>query len=183
MEIGKKLRSLRLQKGLTLLELSKRSGVQLATLSRMENLKMTGTLESHMNIAKVLGLSLPQLYSDIELEQKDTSAKHPEPKTEIFRHNESAAYEILASNILLKKMMPVLLKIEPQGKTNKEQNTAGSEKFIFVLEGNLEAQIGKDAYTLSKYNTLYFDASLPHVFINKGKAVAKAVCVSTPVTL
>ena len=183
MEIGKKLRALRLQKGLTLSELSKRSGVQLATLSRMENLKMTGTLESHMNIAKVLGLSLPQLYSDIEMGQKSDAAKHPVSKTEVFRHNEKAAYEILAGNVLSKKMMPILIKVEPKGKTNQEQNAAGSEKFIFVLEGTIGVTVGKETYSLSKYNTLYFDASLPHAFSNKGKTTVKAICVSSPVAL
>lgn len=79
--------------------------------------------------------------------------------------------------------MPVLLKIEPGGQTNSEQNIAGSEKFIFVLDGKIEAKIGEEKVSLTKSSTLYFDASLPHLFINDGKSTAKILCVTTPVVL
>ena len=36
--------------------------------------------------------------------------------------------------------MPMLLKIESEGRTNPEQNMAGSEKFVFVLEGKIEVK-------------------------------------------
>ena len=80
-------------------------------------------------------------------------------------------------------MMPVLLKIEAGGETNKEQNPAGSEKFVFVLEGKIDVRAGEKSYSLAKYNTLYFDASLEHKFVNAGKTTAKVICVGTPVAL
>ena len=73
--------------------------------------------------------------------------------------------------------------IENGGKTNKEQNQIGTEKFIFVLDGNVEININNQAFILHKYNTLYFDASLPHYFRNLGKGVVKLICVGTPVSL
>ena len=80
-------------------------------------------------------------------------------------------------------MMPILLKIEAGGKTNREKNQGGTEKFVFVLEGKIEVNIGKEHYPLSKSNTLYFDASAEHCFINKGKSTAKVLCTTTPVAL
>ena len=64
MHVGEIIHKLRKSKKMTLLELSNTSGVALATLSRMENGKMTGTLESHMNICKALEVNLPDLYKD-----------------------------------------------------------------------------------------------------------------------
>ena len=55
MFIGQRIKQLREAQKMTLTELSEKSGVQLATLSRMENMKMTGTLESHIAIAQTLG--------------------------------------------------------------------------------------------------------------------------------
>ena len=183
MQIGKKIKELREERKMSLTELSQQSGIQLATLSRMEHLKMTGTLESHMKIAQAFGVSLPQLYSDIIKEENKIEVKTSKSSSEVFVHSKRSSYEILTAKILSRKMMPILLKIEPGGTTHQEQNQAGCEKFIFVLEGKIEAKIAGETYSLSKNNTLYFDASLEHKFINTGKALARVICVSTPVAL
>ena len=73
MYIGKRLHELRRAKGMSLSQLSQRSGVQIATLSRIEHLKMTGTLQSHMNIARALGVNLGQLYKDIIRGRKESN--------------------------------------------------------------------------------------------------------------
>ncbi|MCA9409304.1 MAG: cupin domain-containing protein, partial [Candidatus Omnitrophica bacterium] len=106
-----------------------------------------------------------------------------EPKTDIFVHSEKFSYEILTTKVLSKRMMPVLLKIEPQGQSAKEQNQIGSEKFYFILEGDVEVFIGEHSFKLTKNNTVYFDASEPHHLVNLGNEMARILCVSTPVSL
>lgn len=184
--IGKRMKKLRTAKGISLTELASRSNVQLATLSRIENQKMTGTLESHMQIAKALNVGLPELYQDVESapeERNKIEVRAKESVVDVFNYSEKSSYEILTNKVLTKKMMPILLKIEPGGQTNTEQGKAGSEKFVFVLEGNLKINIGKDSYPLGPGNTLYFDSSLPHILINDGNKTAKLICVTTPVEL
>ncbi|MBI4309822.1 MAG: helix-turn-helix transcriptional regulator [Candidatus Omnitrophica bacterium] len=181
MYIGNKLHALRKAKKISLTELSQQSGVQLATLSRIENMKMVGTLESHINIAKALGLDVTELYRDID--KQPTVMDAGEARTDIFTHSEHSSCELLTKNVLQKKMMPALVRINPKGKTKPEKNQAGSEKFIFVLEGSIEADIQGQKFALNKSNTLYFDASLPHTFTNTGKSAARALCVCTPVSL
>ena len=183
MYIGKRLKELRKAQGMSLSELAEKSGVQIATLSRIEHLKMTGTLESHMNIARALGIDITHLYTDIIKDREKVDFQGSRSATDVFVHSDKSSYDILTSKVLSKKMMPILLKIEPGGKTNKEQNQIGAEKFIFVLDGKIEAAIGSETYALSKSNTLYFDASLEHHFINIGKSTAKVLCVATPVAL
>lgn len=183
MFIGKRLKELREAKKMSLTELSKRSGIQIATLSRIENRKMIGTLDSHMSIAKALGVNLPELYADIAPGEKKIDVQTSQSQKDIFLHSDKSSYEILTSKVLSKKMMPTLIKIEPQGKTDTEQNQPGTEKFIFVLEGEIEAKIGSDTYVLARHHSLYFDASLPHYFANSADSVARVISVVTPVAL
>ena len=183
MYIGKKLRELRKAKGISLTELAEKSGVQIATLSRIEHMKMTGTIESHMNIAKALEIDITQLYMGIVPEKNKVDLKTSQSKTDVFVHSDKSSYEILTAKILSKKMMPILLKIEPGGQTNVEKNQIGTEKFIYVLEGKLEVQIEDTTYSLLQGNTLYFDASVRHCFFNKDKSTAKILCVGTPAAL
>ena len=73
MHIGDAIQELRLKRNLSLSELSSRSGVQIATLSRMENGLMTGTIEVHIEIAKTLGVQLNEIYKNIHITPKPTN--------------------------------------------------------------------------------------------------------------
>src|SRR5271170_313381 len=176
MYIGEMLHAIRKAKRISLTELSENSGVQLATLSRIENKKMVGTLESHIQIAKALGIDVTELYKGLS-QQNAIIDFGNDKNTDLFTHSDEASFEILTKNIMNKKMMPTLVRIEEGGKTNKEQNQGGAEKFIFVLDGHVEINVNNQVFTLHKFNTLYFDASLPHYFKNIGKGTSKLICV------
>jgi len=180
MKIGAKIRQLRQNAGLTLDELSKKSGIALATLSRIENEKMIGTLESHMNICKALGITLPRLYAGLDDDKKEIHLQKGKSRTEVFVHNKKTASEMLTARILDKKMMPVILKLQTNGVSDKEENKIGTEKFLYILAGEIEASIGEEKYKLSKGDTLYFNASLPHQFKNIGSSEAQCICISSP---
>jgi len=183
MKIGARIRELRQESGLTLEELSKKSGIALATLSRIENEKMMGTIESHMKICKAIGITLPRLYSGLEKEKKEIDVQKGKLRTEVFVHNKKSSSEMLTSKVLDKKMMPIMLKIQPDGSSDKEENKIGTEKFIFVINGEIEAIIGDEKYKLTKGDTLYFVASHPHIFKNIGKAEAQCICIISPPSL
>ena len=183
MLIGKHIKKLRKSKKMTLVELSVNSGVQVATLSRIENEKMVGTLESHITIAKALGIDVTELYKRTPQAPKTIDVETPSSLTDQFKHSDKTAYEILTKKVLNKKMMPVLIRLEAGGETPVEQGVAGSEKFVFVLEGKIEIKLDNQAYILEKAHTLYFQASLPHRIRNKGEKTARVLCVATPMGL
>ncbi|MEA3488947.1 MAG: XRE family transcriptional regulator [Candidatus Omnitrophota bacterium] len=180
MKIGKRIRQLRKEREMTLEELSGKSGVALATLSRMENDKMTGTLDSHNRICKALNTSITELYREIEDKSKTVEVVSQDKRTEHFIHTRKAKYELLVTKTFDKKIMPLMMKISGGGQTQKEQNKTGVEKFIYVISGNLEAAVGDKTYTLKNGDSLYFDASLPHTFKNKAKIEAQAICIIAP---
>lgn len=183
MKIGKRIRILRKEKDITLEDLSKKSGVALATLSRMENDKMTGTLSSHNRICKALGVSIAELYRELEDDAKTVEAVPKEKRTEHFIHAHKAKYELLVTKALDKKIMPLIIKIGGGGSTQKEQSKPGVEKFIFMMAGTLEATVGAETHILKRGDSLYFDASLPHIFKNTTKTEAEAMCIVSPPAL
>src|SRR5258708_5197789 len=151
MYIGEKMHAIRKAKRISLTELSETSGVQMATLSRIENKKMVGTLESHLQIAKALSVDITELYKG--LSQQNAIIDFGQDKNmDVFTHSDEASFEILTKNIMNKRMMPTLVRIEPGGKTNKEQSSGGSEKFIFVLDGNVEISVNNQMFSLHRYN-------------------------------
>ncbi len=183
MFIGSKIKELRKAQKITLTELSQKSGVQLATLSRIEHSKMVGTLESHIQIAKALGVDVTKLYAGLGATPKPIEVETPQSLSDKFQHSDKSSSEILTKKVLAKKMMPVLIRLDQGGETAVEQSAVGSEKFIFVLEGKIEAVINNQSYILEKTHTLYFDASHPHRLRNAGDKTARILCVGTPVAL
>ncbi|MFH1664816.1 MAG: XRE family transcriptional regulator [Candidatus Omnitrophota bacterium] len=180
MKIGKSIRSLRKEKNITLDELSRKSGVALATLSRMENDKMTGTLESHIQICKALGVSVSDLYRKLEIDNKTVGTVAMSDRVVYQVYSNKAKYELLTPKTLDKKILPLMLKITPGGETGKEQDKIGVEKFVYVVSGSMDAAIGDRKYSLKTGDSLFFDASLPHSFANRGKTDTEAICIVTP---
>lgn len=66
MNIGQTIKKLRKERKLKLSDISKKSGIQLATLSRIENNKMTGSIKNHSGVAKALGFKLSRLFEEYE---------------------------------------------------------------------------------------------------------------------
>ena len=182
MKIGSIIRQLRQNNDLTLEDLSKKSGMALATLSRIENDKMTGTLASHLKISRALGVTLAQLYSDLG-EGKSIDVQKKSGRTDISVHKNKFYSEILTSNVLDKKMMPVMIRIQARGSTNRDEGKIGQEKFVYVVEGNIEALIDSEKYNLNTGDTLYFNASLSHQLKNTSDNEARCICVVTPSSL
>ncbi len=184
--VGTKLRALRKDQKVTLVELAKAAGVDMATISRIETGLMTGTLECHIRLATALGVKITDLYAGIEeARTKDAVTLQPSSRHgDVYVHQTGkSSMAMLTSDILKKKLMPVLITVEPGGSTHKEEAKVGTEKFLYVLEGTLEAKVGETTHELKRGSSLYLDASVPHSLKNPGSRTAKCLSVVTPPVL
>ena len=181
--LGQRIRTLRKLKRLTLVELSQKSGIDPATLSRMENGKMTGTVESHSLIAGVLGIQLPDLYGDVIERLSQEKDQKIRQKLAGYSHSNGAIAELLTTSVMQKKMMPLLIKIKGKGRTEGEQFPVFTERFLYVLKGKFEVEIGKERRQISEGESLYFDGAQYHRAVNLGSTEGKLLSVITPVSL
>lgn len=185
MNIGEKLKRLRKSRDLTLDDISRKSGVGKATLSRIENDITAGTLKTHMRICEVLNINLRDLYEGIDIPQDDISTVRQGNlgETEIFSYDEKTKSILLTKHVQKKNMLPQLLILEPTGKTHLEQNMNGTEKFVFCIDGEVSIFIEDKEYGLKKGTSLYFKSHLPHHLSNGGKKIARCLVVTSPVAL
>ncbi|OIO39633.1 MAG: hypothetical protein AUJ72_00320 [Candidatus Omnitrophica bacterium CG1_02_46_14] len=178
--LGQKIKALRKLRKLTLVEIAKTTGIDQATLSRIENDVMTGTLDSHMKVAKALGVHLTDLYEDVLGKINEAKDRAIKQKLEAFSYSSGTVVELLTTNILQKKMMPVLLKIKARGNTENEEYPFGAEKFVYTLKGSVEITVDQDQKILKPGESLYFNAALPHHFTNGTKSECWILSVVTP---
>lgn len=178
MHLGKTIERLRKEKHMTLLELSHKSGVAIATLSRIENGRMIGRVESHIRICEVLGVTLPDLYKDFSkktLEVAKDKIGHP-----VGINDNNFSSELLISNTHNKKIIPLIIRIMKDERTSTDKTNTGIDKFIYMLQGRVEANIGNEKYGLSNNDSIYFDSSVPHYFKNIGTGEARFLCIVCP---
>lgn len=71
--VGRRLRELRRAKRLRLMDLARGSGVDAATISRIETGRMVGTLTAHARLAHALGLDLAALFADLPIRPTPSS--------------------------------------------------------------------------------------------------------------
>ena len=181
--LGNRIRDLRKTRRLTLVKVAKTTGIDQATLSRIENGKMTGTLDSHRRIAEALGVRLTELYDSVMQQLTESKDKKVLQRLGSFSHSGGTVAELLATGVLQKKMMPVLLKIRGKGHTEAEEYPAFTERFVYIVKGSAELHIGKEAWSLAQGQSLYFNASNPHSFRNRVKTETQILSVITPVSV
>jgi len=102
---------------------------------------------------------------------------------ERIKLNEKCSIEFLTDKIFFHLLMPALISLEPGGKTNLERGVAITEKFIYVLQGEVDFRVNKTAYRLKKDESFNFKGKFPHQFINRSKTQSKLLCIITPPAL
>lgn len=180
LKLGNRIRTIRKEKKVTLVELSKRTGVAQATLSRIETGQMIGTVESHTKIAEALGLGLAELYAPLDRRYHEISHTKKDTPPKVVHQGRGCQMELLTQEVTKKKITPLLLTLSGDSRTTMEHNDRGVEKFVWVLEGEVEVSLDKENHNLKSGETLYFDASLPHRLSNPKSKTAKAFVAVSP---
>lgn len=179
-KLGNRIRTVRKAKKITLVELSKQTGIAQATLSRIETGRMTGTVDSHRKIAEALGLGLAELYAPLDRRYEEIVHAKKETPRKVVHQGRGCQMELLTQEVTKKKITPLLLTLSGNSKTATEHNERGVEKFVWVLDGELEVSVEKENYPMKSGETLYFDASFPHRLSNPRAKTAKAFVAVSP---
>lgn len=152
------LKYLRVQSGLTLENLARDSGLTRSYLSKIERGVSTPSIESALNIAKALGVTVDRLFGQQTEEDIIT----------IVRGNGSIAGDLTTHLSLvggLRKDRVMRAFVVRPGKTQKRGRIMShheGEEILFVLTGSIEMQIGARRERLSPGDCVQFDSTIPH---------------------
>jgi transcriptional regulator with XRE-family HTH domain len=187
---GALLKALRLQKRLTLAEVSHRTGLPVSTISKVENNKMSLSYDKLQAISTGLGIDVGVLFKPAtEPLAESTSGRRSIHKIGAGRRVEThlTSYLYLASELLNKRFIPLLCEIRARSlDAFGEMVRHPGEEFTYVLEGALE--IHSHLYApvrLQAGESIYFDSSMPHAYIatSKGPCKVLMICSSTEAQL
>ncbi len=174
MNLGEKIKRMRLQKGLTQEELADRCELTKGYISQLENNLNSPSIATLTDILAALGSSLAEFF------QEETEEKIVYSKNEfIEKDSDGILFKWLIPNAQKNMMEPVLVELAEGAETAGDIPHEG-EEFGYVLEGKIAIVLGKKHHTCKKGEAFYYTASKPHSIINKGKGKAKFLWISTP---
>ncbi len=176
MEIGNKIRSLRIEKNLTQEELANRCELSKGFISQIENDLTSPSIATLIDILEILGTNLMEFFSD------KTDEKIVFTHEDMFtKDNNELKFNCmwLVPNSQKNSMEPILLTLEPNGRYVEETPHEG-EEFGYVLSGSIILHLGDKLHKVKKGESFYFKPKENHYIANAGKSTAKVIWVSTP---
>ncbi|MTI71192.1 MAG: cupin domain-containing protein [Firmicutes bacterium] len=176
MEIGRKIKRLRVKKALTQEELAMRCELSKGFISQLERDLTSPSIATLVDILECLGTNPKEFFNDMEDEKLVFS------KEDIFITEDKKSgfkFEWIIPNAQKNLMEPLLLTLEPNSRTKKDFPHSG-EEFGYVILGEIYLHIGKEKIKVKEQESFYYKANYNHYISNEKENKAKIIWVSTP---
>ena len=173
MEIGSKIRELRLKADLTQEELGDRCELTKGYISQLENDVTSPSIATLEDIVAALGTTLVELFSESQPEQS------PVYRADDYfvKENDGYVTHWLIHNGVINEMEPILVEIKAGCSTDSDNPHEG-EEFGYVLQGSICIHLGNKTYRAKKGESFYFTPDKKHYLTSRHGA--SLIWVSTP---
>ncbi len=163
--IGREVRAFRHQSGLTIADLSQRTGLSIGMLSKIENGNTSPSLSTLQALAHAMSVPLTSFFSRFEDVHHAVHTKSGEG-AETERRGTRAGHQYnllghLGSNTSGVVVEPYLITLSSGSDTFPTFQHDGIE-MLYMLEGEVDYRHGNKVYPLKPGDTLFFDADAPH---------------------
>ena len=177
LNIGEKLREMRIQRGLTQEELAARCELSKGFISQVENDLASPSIATLMDMLECLGVSLQSFFSDEGREKVVFAPGDMFEKPDGEDRRGKIVW--LVPDAQKNSMEPMLLTLQPGGETAPLPPHEG-EEFGYVLSGSVLLHAGKRSYPVRKGYSFCLHPAAPHYLSNPGKREATVLWISTP---
>ena len=176
MDIGNRMKELRMQYGLTQQELADRAELTKGFISQLERNQNTPSVTTLLDIIQCLGTTPAEFFADEEPEQIVFKESDYFEKID---EETNATVEWVVPNAQKNSMEPVRLTLKPGGISERLAPHSG-EEFGYVIKGTVKVTYGRKSYTVKTGESFYFEANKPHYIENTSGRDAVLIWVSNP---
>ena len=176
LELGERLRAIRLLRRKTLKEVAGAAGISESFLSQLERGRTNATIATLQRLATALGIDVSDLFG----------AQSPRPRVQRRAARDFVAWGLLGKKALLTpkpfhSLEVVVARFEPGGSTGDEPYTHGdSEELLIVVEGRVHVQLGDEVHEVTAGDSVHYESSTPHRVANAGDETAEVLFVISP---
>lgn len=176
-DVGNRLRQLRIERGYSIRALAELSGLNVNTLSLIENNKTSPSVSTLQQLARALQVPISAFFDSDVPAKRIVFQKAGQRRKGFFSHG---SLEDLGSGLTLSGAAPLLVTLEPGADSGPDPIEHAGIEFVFCLEGRLHYTIEGQSYVLEPGDSLIFEARLPHHWENVGKTPSRSLLVICP---
>lgn len=175
MEIGLRIKELRLKNSLTQEELADRCELTKGYISQLENDLTSPSITTLKDILTALGVGLGEFFADYDEEEPLCYGEDDY----FVKDMETSSMKWLVPTSQKNLLEPVIVTLRSGGATAKDMPHEG-EEFGYVLCGNVKLTVGKRSANLTAGMSFYFRSDRTHYIENRTDDEAEIIWVTCP---
>jgi transcriptional regulator with XRE-family HTH domain len=182
---GAMLKSLRIQRGWTLKEVSQRTGYPVSTLSKIENDRVSLTFDKLTRISAGLEVDFSRLFG---AQEEAPTASGLQGRRSVVRAGEGKSIESKnyshlypAAELLNKRIIPIIVELHARSLEEfGELLQHSGEEYTYVLEGEVDVHTNVYApVRLRAGDSIYFDSGMPHGYVAASDKPCRVLAICT----
>lgn len=176
-EVGRRLREVRMGKGHSIRSLAEQSKLNVNTLSLIENGHTSPSVSTLQVIAQTLQVPITSFFETPEENRKVIHQRDGQRPHARFTHGKM---EDLGAGMSRLGAEPLIITLNPKADSGKTPIVHTGSEFVYCLEGHITYKVDGQYYTLEKGDSLMFEAHLPHCWRNEDTTSSRMLLVLCP---
>jgi transcriptional regulator with XRE-family HTH domain len=176
-DVGQRLREVRMGRGLSIRSLAEQTSLNVNTLSLIENGHTSPSVSTLQVIAQTLQIPLSTFFETNHDDNKvvyQLSGKRPHAT---FTHG---TMEDLGAGMTRFGAEPLIITLKPKADSGKTPIVHTGREFVYCLEGQITYHVDDQVYQLEQGDSLMFEAYLPHRWRNDNNSASRMLLVLCP---
>jgi transcriptional regulator with XRE-family HTH domain len=162
---------------LSLRRLAEISGLNVNTLSLIENRRTSPSVSTVQQLARALNVPIAAFFEMHEAVRNVVFQKDGQRPRAVFAH---ATAEDLGPGIMMRGGQPLLVTLRPGTDSGEAPIVHTGHEFVYCLEGQLTYVIEDRRFVLEVGDSLIFEAHLPHRWGNAGPTPTRSLLILCP---
>jgi len=175
--VGMKLNKLRSQRGLSLRALAGLSGLNINTLSLIENGKTSPSVSTLQQLAQALEVPITAFFESEPTSRRVVFTNHRGRSSASFNNTR---LENLGKDLAGNAVQPFVVTLSPGMGSGDHLIVHTGHEFVYCLSGSVRYTIDGKVYSLEPGDSIVFESHLPHCWINKGDTESQIILVIYP---
>lgn len=177
--LDQRLRELRRSLGMTLAQVSQKSGISVAMISQVERGQVDPSLESLRRLAQTLNVPMFELFRPPDT--APVAITRSGERRQITSAGNGVTYELVSR---LGGRIEVLEgTLDSGAASSPEMREHNAEECVVVREGVLTVEVGLEVVELSTGDSCHFESTIAHRYVNLGDRTARFTVSVTPPSL
>ena len=178
--VGFRLRKLRHEKRFSLRALAKRSGLNVNTLSLVENGKSSPSVSTLQQLAQALDVPISSFFESESNKKLVVFTPATQRPQTIFG---TTQMQNLGKDLERSAVQPFVVTLEPGAGSGDRMIVHTGHEFVYGLHGKILYTVDEVDYLLTPGDSLLFESYLPHQWINMDESRSQIILILFPADL